>query len=326
MTKGILGCLIHKIRIRSSFGTFFEKWQVVLKNLFFILLLSPLSFSQNYFNEHFGGSIGIVASFGTHTNKVGLSFNAFWTDFFVQTNINSQLSFNFNHLGNRKKFWEMRNSAGIMLLGGKKETMIDFQMNGLNHQTKYNYAVGFNYILYTDNVGTSQRSGAFGVHIKDFSIIHENDVFGGQAFDRYRTAQVLFSYRYLDYKFGVGIELWTGKTRNAPFYPMRNNKMRGGYKDLENMKYGKTSHGILYGSVIYNLPYQQNVFVKAGIDSEQIRHAVQNRFIHDLIFLPKKVKHNSPHYPRLDKDGCPVFKKERIRPNRLYLQLGSNEF
>ncbi len=294
------------------------------KILFLLLLLPPFLHGQSYFEQHFGASIGFVSSFGTHTNEIGISLNAYWTDYFVQTNINSRITFNFNDLGNRKKFWEARNSAGILLLAGKKEREIDFELRGLNHQSTYNYALGFEYILYHDNAGTSQRSGAFGVHLKDFAIYHENDVFGGQAFDRFRTGKIHFSYRYLDYKFGLGIDLWTGITRNAPLFPNQNKKMRGGYKNLENMPFGKTSHGILYTSISYKMPYQQVIYAKIGIDSEQIRHAIQNRLIHDLLFLPKTVKHNSPHYPRLDKDGRPVFDKELIRPNRFYFQIGSN--
>ncbi len=298
---------------------------IVMKILCFFLLLPSIIFGQSYFSQHFGGSIGLVTNFGTHENRLGLSFNAYWTDFFIQTNFNSQITFNFKNIGERNKFWEMRNSVGILILGGKKQTQIDFQLDGLNHQTNFNNAVGFNYILYTDNIGTSQLSGGFGLHFKEFSIYHENDVFGGQGFDKYRTGQVHISYRYLEYKIGLGVKLWTGKTRGAPYYSTQNDKMRGGYKNLENMPYGKTSHGILYASLTYNLPFQQNAFVKIGIDSEQIRHAIQNRFIHDLLFLPKNVEHKSPHYPRIDENGYPVFKKELIRPNKFYFQFGSTE-
>lgn len=61
------------------------------------------------------------------------------------------------------------------------------------------------------------------------------------------------------------------------------------------------------------------------MDSESIRHGFQNRLIHDLIFLPKKVERTTPHYPRLDQYGCPVFDKESIRPNKLFLQWGIND-
>ena len=68
---------------------------------------------------------------------------------------------------------------------------------------------------------------------------------------------------------------------------------------------------------------EQDAFVKIGIDSEGIRHGIQNRLIHDLIFLPKSVKHHSSHYPKLDENGCPVFEKASAKKDRFYFQLGS---
>jgi len=297
-----------------------------VKNCLFLLLLAPqLLFSQNYFEKHFGASIGLAMNLGSHQSSFGLTVNAYWTDYFVQINANSSVNYHFYDLGERKKFWEMRNAAGLLLMGGKKEKRIDFQLDGLNHQTPYNYAVGFNYILYKDQVGTTQRSGGFAAHLKDLAIYHENDVFGGLAKDRFRTGQFHFSYRYEDYKFGIGLKMWTGETRGAVTVDSTFGKSRGGYKVLEDLPYGKTSHGILYGSFVANLPYEQNAFMRIGIDSEQIRHAFQNRLIHDLLFLPKKVKHHSPHYPRLDEDGKAVFKKEDAKPDRYYFQFGMSE-
>ena len=83
----------------------------------------------------------------------------------------------------------------------------------------------------------------------------------------------------------------------------------------------KTSHGILYGSLSYNLPYRQDAFVKIGIESEEIRHLIQNRLIHDLIFLPKSVKHHSSHYPRLDELGCPVFEKNHAKKKSIIFSI-----
>jgi hypothetical protein len=98
-----------------------------------------------------------------------------------------------------------------------------------------------------------------------------------------------------------------------------------GFRLLEDLPYGRTSHGIAYGGVYYNLGAGQNVHLKLGIDSEHLRHSVQNRFIHDLLFLPKKIERNTPHYPRLDETGCPVFEKSTVRKNRFYYQQGLNE-
>lgn len=294
-----------------------------MKNWIFVFLLIPTPlFSQSYFEKHFGASIGLAVNLGSHQSSFGITVNAYWTDYFVQTNASSSVSYILYDLGERKRFWEIRNAAGLLLMAGKKEKRIDFQLDALNHQTPYNYAVGFNYISYLDKAGTSQLSGGFVAHIKNLAIYHENDIFGGQTRDRFRTGQFHFSYRYEDYKFGVGLKLWTGETRNAPFVDSVSNKMRGGYRILENLPYGKTSHGILYGSFVANLPFQQNAFIKLGIDSEQIRHGFQNRLIHDLLFLPKKVKHHSSHYPRLDKEGKAVFNKDDAKPSLYYFQFG----
>lgn len=259
-------------------------------------------------------------------NSIGLTFNGYWTDYFAQINAQSSFHFHLTNLGQRKYFFESRTAFGAVLLAGKKQRdTFDFQMNALNHQTNYNLGLGYNYILYHDNVNTTQRSGGFALHIKEFSIHHENDIFAGQGRDRFRTGQFHFSYQYEDYKFGLGVKMWTGETRGAKHVDFVNDKIRGGYKTLDDLPYGKTSHGIFYGSLTYNLPYNQDAFVKIGVDSEEIRHAIQNRLIHDLIFLPKGVQHHSSHYPRLDEIGCPVFEKQQAKKDKFYFQIGAGD-
>lgn len=290
-----------------------------------ILLIPFLSKGQNYFREHFGGSIGIVFSVGTHVNNIGVSTNFYYTDYFFQVNATNTFTLIHQSYGGRKRFWENRSAAGVILLTGKQNTPVDFMIDGLNHQTNYDLGAGFNYIWYFDNQRTSQRSGAFVAHIKSFSIAHENDVFGGLRKDRFRTAHLRLNYRYQDFRFGLGVNLWTGETANSRWEHIHLDKCPNGFRILEDLPYGKTSHGILYASVRYRLPYGQNVQMRLGTDSEGIRHGFQNRLIHDLIFLPKKIERTTPHYPRLDKYGCPVFEKEGTRKNKLFLQFGTNE-
>jgi hypothetical protein len=45
---------------------------------------------------------------------------------------------------------------------------------------------------------------------------------------------------------------------------------------------------------------------------------------HDLLFLPKGFPRNTPHYPRLDKNGFPVFSKNNRREDIYYFQIGTN--
>lgn len=297
-----------------------------MRFLFFVLPFFVMNgFSQTVSFDHFGASAGLILNFGTHVNSIGFSVKGYYTDYFYQINTGSSITCNLTSYGSRKKYWESRSFIGGVLLGGRKDNTIDFQLDGLTHQTIYRNGIGYNYIWYFDNSGTSQLSGGFGLMINKLSILFENDLFAGQGKDRFRTGHILITYRNRESKFGTGVYLWTGETNGSTWEKIASKKNPYGYKKLSDLPYGKTSHGILYGSVNYNLGYGQTAYFKTGIDSEQIRHIVQNRLIHDLIFLPNSVKHNTPHYPRLNSEGLPVFNKKEIRKNKFYLQTGFNE-
>lgn len=290
------------------------------------MLLFPIySFEQTFKAERFGMSVGLLLNVGTHVNTIGISLNSYYQDFFYQVNAGSSFTYNLTGYGNRKNFWESRNSLGLLLLGGKKEMKPDFQLNGLLHNSAYNYGIGYNYIWYFDNVKTSQLSGGWGVHVKSFSLLLENDIFGGQGKDRFRTGHVTMNYRLNDFKITTGLNIWTGETANSEWQKSSLDKCPSGYRELDNLLYGKTSHGILYGGLSYNLGYGQFTTMRIGIDSENIRHAFQNRLMHDLIFLPKRIERKTPHYPRLDEFGCPVFEGSLVRQSKFYYQQGLNE-
>lgn len=290
-----------------------------------MILVPSLLFGQTFSNERLGTSVGLILNLGTHINRVGVSVNAYYTDYFYQVNAGSIFTLNLNGYGSRKKFWESRSSLGLMLLGGKRQITPDFQLDGLLHNTFYNYGIGYNYLWYYDNAGTSQLSGGWSAHIKNFSILFENDVFGGQAKDRFRTGHLTFNYRYDLFKYSLGLYIWTGETKNSIWQKVPLDKCPSGFRILEDLPYGRTSHGILYGGVSYNLGYGQIASARIGMDSDHIRHGFQNRFIHDLIFMPPNVERNTPHYPRLDENGCAVFEKDSVRKDRFYFQLGLNE-
>lgn len=295
------------------------------KILLFLYFIPFIGISQTFSSENFGATAGLVFNIGTHSNRIGLALNSYYHDLFYQINLGTTLTFNINGYGKRKNFLEARNSLGLILLAGKKEAHQDFQLDGLLNNTTYNYGLGYNYLWYFDNAGTSQRSGGWAAHIKNFSILFENDLFGGQGKDRFRSGHLAVSYKYDQIKFTSGLFFWTGESALS-FWdktPMEN--CPSGFRSLEDLPYGNTSHGILYGGVNYNIGYGQFATLKVGVDSENIRHYFQNRLIHDLILLPKSVKRNTPHYPRLNEEGCPVFDKNDVRKDRLFLQFGSND-
>ena len=295
------------------------------KSSLLIIIFPFFLYSQNYIKEHIGVNAGIVLNFGSHINAIGLNLNTYYTDYFFQLNAGSTIYFYGTAYGGRRKFWENRNSIGLVLLAGKRNTVRDFQFDGLNHQTNYDYGIAYNYLWYFDNVGTSQRSGGFAIHLKNISLYHENDVFAGGAMDRFRTGHFLISYKRENFKLATGLAIWTGETKDGIKVNHKEGKMRKGYKSLEESHYGKTSHGNSYISVVSNLPFQQNFHFRIGMDSEHMRHAIQNRLIHDMLLLPAKMNKTSYHYPRLDINGCPTFEKETVRPSKLYTQFGINE-
>lgn len=290
------------------------------------LLVSQFGTAQTFRNEKFGVTMGTVLTIGTHVRSVGLTLNGFYTDYFYQVNTGTTFRYNLHSYGRRVRFIENRNQLGLILLAGKQESSVDFELDGLFHNTANNYAVGYNYLWYFDKVGTSQRSGGWSVHIRNVGILFENDVFGGQAKDRFRTGHISLIYRSTDFKIGGGLYIWTGETAKSHWDKIEMKACPSGFRALDELPFGKTSHGNLYGSFRYRIPhFGQTAGVRIGIDSEHVRHFVQNRISHDLIFLPAKVKRNTPHYPRLDEQGCPVFKKEDTRRNRFFFQLDANE-
>ena len=290
----------------------------------FFLFLPIILRSQGYSESNFGIHAGMVLDLGSHENEVGLEINSFCSIQKVQLNAGTRFSFLFNSLGKRRKAFEQRMNFGFLFLGGKRETTPEAYFSGLIHNSSYNNAVGYNYIWYFDNVGTSQRSGAFGLTIKKSSIFFENDVFGGQSKDRFRTGHLLYSFREGTNRFNLGVNLWTGETSGTPWIKTNKENCLYGYKNLAQMPFGKTSHGIFYFGIQSQLPFNQYFRFRIGYDSEEIRHLFQNRLTHDLIFLPKSVPHNTPHYPRLDQMGNPVFYKKERRKDLFYIQLGAN--
>jgi hypothetical protein len=294
-----------------------------MRFLSIFIFLSFFGLSQSFQDVKLGFQVGVVLDFGSHENEIGLEINTFGLYKFAQLNAGTRFSFLLNSLGGRRNFLENRTNIGLLLLGGKRQTATDNYFAGLIHNSSYNNALGYNYIWYFDNVGTSQRSGAFGLTIKRTSIFFENDVFGGQAKDRFRTGHLQFSYRTDLVRYSLGINMWTGETSGSPRLKP-NEHCPNGYKNLCNLPFGKTSHGVFYFGAQYQLPRFQTIHWKLGLDSEEIRHFFQNRLTHDLMFLPKSIPRNTPHYPRLDKNGHPVFDKNQRRNDGFYFQIGTN--
>lgn len=284
----------------------------------------------NLHAQKMGAQLSVMLNFGTHVNAIGFGGNVYFTQYFIQTNLAYNAKINFSSYGNRKYFFESRFATGILLLAGKKNMSEDLQMDALIHNTKYSYALGYNYLWYWDDIGTSQRSGAWSVFAKHFSLMFENDIFAGQGKDRFRSGTLELAYRIEQTKIFSNLSIWTGETNGSPWIKEAQPSSPNGYKKLDKLPFGKTSHGILSFGVKTILNYNDNslgrqLSFKTGIDSEQIRHGFQNKISHDLIFLPRSYPIKTPHYPRLNEEGLPIFTKKERKKDRFFMQFSFNE-
>ena len=292
--------------------------------IIFVLLSTPSVNAQNWSNEHWGVQVALTTDIGTHINQIGFKVQGYYSNDFVQFNLGNHFRFNATHFGDRKNYITQRINAGVVLLTGPENSRPQLIFDGLNHQSQYKYALAYNYLWYFDNTGSSQRSGGFGFHIQQFSIYFENDLFAGTGRDMFRTSHASVSYHDELYNFSLNTQLWTGDTRGTKLMNTPDSIYSKGFKDLSATHYGKTSHGILSLGFDYQLIYGNYISAVTGIDSERIRHGLQNRFMHDKKFVPLRWRHPNVNYPMLNTEGNPVHYKEEAAPAKLFLQFGLN--
>lgn len=287
---------------------------------FFVLLLPFYTNAQS--KNDLGFQLALQLQFGTHINKIGLGINMYWLSPYFQVNLGSTFSCYATGLGAGERFIENKAHAGIVLLAGKKRQGRNQFFSPYFHQSKHNFALGYTYLYYWDNRKTAQFSGAFSAQLYQFSIVFENDLFGGFGSDRFRTANLTLYWKDTLNLAKLNINLWTGETRGAKHITNSNYPAKNGYKDLSKNLYGKYSNGILSFGYRRALLFQQSIGIDVGIDAEQIRHFFQNVLVHDLFANTKKK--NNPHYPMLTENGMPYLflPHQQISKPKLFFEMG----
>jgi len=279
--------------------------------------------------DNFGATIGLTVNFGTHVNRIGAQFQGYYRKDFAQINVGLRGFYNFTSLGPKIKRPELQTTTGIVIGYGNRDSTDNNFLHTVSNQTYRNYSVGYAYNFYFENQ-TKQRSGTIGVSFGEVEFIVENDAFSFQGKDRYRTGGLLLSYRMMDTRIVLNSTLWHGHTHGKKVIRVRdvaNFPSRHGYKDLSNAKFGKISHGILAVQIERSLDYAQTARIGFGIDSERVRHFLQNRLVHDLFIFPvDNAKYQNPHYPMLDEEGMPyLFRSDQVlKPLRYFFEVGLN--
>jgi hypothetical protein len=266
-------------------------------------------------------------AFGTHFQRLGLNLHIYITSHSFQSNSEIRAYFSFKNLGPKFIYPELVLSQGIVYAYGHDRDFLNPFINSISNQTIYSNSIAYSYNAYFNKRKTTQQTGSIAIGYNNISIITENDILARPMLDRFRTAAFLVQYQYEDkFQAAVNCTMWTGQMGKRT--AVDNDKIASGcYMDSTGGVYANTSHGLLSAQVKYYPGSSQNVQVNCGVDAEQVRNAVQNKFIHDMPLIPKKWhKTKNCHIPMLDEKGNPYLyeKDQKIRKAKLYLNAFTN--
>lgn len=302
----------------------------ILIRISLILLFIPSQiFAQDLVvhTTNIGFNVGLNFAFGTHFQRLGVKLNFYYLNSFFQANSELRAYFNFKSLGPKLRYPELVLSQGLVYVYGAKEKFFNPFLSSVSNQSFYENSIAYSFNAYFNKRKTTQQTGIISIQVHQFSLLTENDILARQTLDRFRTAAILLQYQYEDkFQAALNCSMWTGSMGNKQ-HSDRPEFRSGCYMDTAGGIYANTSHGLLSAQFKYNVGYSQNIQANVGIDAEQVRNVLQNKFIHDMPFVPKKLrKGKNCHIPMLDTNNNPYLYSEgqKIRKPKLYLNVFSN--
>lgn len=278
-------------------------------------------------NSNFGVYGGLHMGIGTHIQRLGLNIGFFIYQGQIQSNTEVKVYWNLKNLGPSLPHKELVLSQGLVFSYGIKNKAESPFFGIVSNQTGYNYSLAYAYNAYFNSIRSGQQTGILALQFEDLFLITENDLLAKASLDRFRTGAFLCMYQYQNsYQFALNCSMWSGQMgpgqiRNRDGFPARC------YMDSSGGVYTNYSHGLLSVQFKAALPYRQQVQVNAGVDAEKVRNFVQNKIMHDMIFLPEKWRpKNNCHIPMICNDGSPYLyeKNQQLRDPQLYLNLFVN--
>ena len=295
-----------------------------------LLLLPSGSRSETVVHDEFGGMLGVSLTLGTTRQRLGVIAKGYYAGSDFQGNLEIGVHYNFASFGPPLSGPEIRTSLGGVLAWGDNDRDDNIFLSPISNQTGHQYSLAYAYNYYWDRIQTTQPTGTLALQANAFHLLSENDFFAFRGGDKFRTGAIAAAYRNHKTLVALKTVLWTGNTGKDtrkikdPEYPGR-----FGYRDMARAPHGAYTHGILSAQVQYAWYGFQTVGAEAGVDSERVRHAVQNRFIHDMVFMPDSwVTTENPHVPMRDADGGQYLFKEgqAIKPTEPFFEFSLNPF
>ena len=299
----------------------------------FRISLALLAFQAKIFSQellvsekNYGANIAINLAFGTHFQRLGFNLNFFYVNNIVQANSELRLYLNFKNLGPKKIYPELVLSQGVLFGYGGKCNLFNPFISSISNQTGYLNAFAYSYNAWFNKIKTKQQTGIIAFQFDQITIIAENDILARGYYDRFRTGGFLIQYQYEDkFQASINCALWTGQMGKQ----VKGNKNFNAlcYMDTTGGTYSQYSHGLLSAQFKYNIGYSQNVQANIGVDAEQVRNVVQNKLIHDMVFIPRKwFTLKNCHIPMLDDKGEQYLHKkgQQIKKPKLFLNIFGN--
>lgn len=296
--------------------------------LFTILLLefSFFSYSQFVRAKNFGVSVGAVIAVGNRFHRMGLVLQGYYFYEIVQINAEARVYHSLRNLGPKFQYNEAVLSLGGVIAYGGKQNYYNPFLCSVSNQTKRRFSVGYSYNAYLNKIRTKQKTGTIALQFGEISLISENDLYAHPMLDRFRTGAFLIQYQYKNiFQAAVNCTMWTGKMGNQ--CRMDKEFPHVGYIDTTGGLYTNYSHGLLSAQFKLNAGMGQNAQLNLGVDAEQVRNAIQNRLIHDMIIIPRKwFTPINCHIPMLDENGNQYLyrKGQKIKRPNFYWNAFSN--
>jgi hypothetical protein len=290
--------------------------KVKLIVLFMLCVLTQGNAQFDAKNSHLGFNVGLVSALGTHFNRFGIVFQCYGVSGFAQINASVRLYENFKSLGPKGEHTELSTSMGLCLGYGQMINEYNRILSSVGNQTRYKNSIAYSYNFYFNKVRTTQVTGTIAFQFYRFSIISENDLFAKQTLDRFRTGGFILQYQTPRFQYAVNCTMWTGRlgetVNNDSLFPGK------GYLNTIGGVHQTTSHGLLSAQVKYANHFGQYLQANAGVDADQVRNVVQNKFLHSV--LP-----GNYHIPMIDTTGNQYLYRpgQKIRKAKPFLNVYS---
>lgn len=296
----------------------------ISKVFFCVVALFYLSahqlFAQLIQQKNYGINLGVVSALGSHFNRFGFTLQTYVVYDFAQINASFRVYENYKNLGPKLSYTEFNGGLGLCLGYGAKHTEQNLFVSSLGNQTAYQNSIAYSYQFWKNDIATSQVTGQLAFQFNKITVITENDLLAKPILDRFRTGAVLIQYQDKNIQYALNCTMWTGKmgpgVKNDSLYPAI------GYLSGVGGIYSTLSHGLLSAQIKTANNYGQYLQANLGVDADQVRHVLQNKLMHDMPFVPKKLnKAQNLHIPMIDDKGEQFLfrEKQKVRKPKLFL-------